>query len=158
MSSTKQKRLIFISGAKKGLGFLVVKKLVEEGSTNSNDIILLGSRDLKRGEEALQKLGSPSNVHVLQVNTSSEESIVQAANEIKQKYGGQLDLIINKASIASTSTSVDKVEEIFLTNYDGMKAANKHLIPLLRDNGRVVNVASELGVLALNAASKDLQN
>ena len=157
MSSTKQERVIFISGANKGLGFLVVKKLLAASSTNNNDIILLGSRDLQRGQEALKQLGSPSNVHLLQVDTSSKESIAHATDEIKQKYGGQLDIIINNAGIASAATSLEKAREMLLTNYYGVKTVNEYLIPLLCNNGRIVNVASELGAWALNGASKDLQ-
>ncbi|CAF4406109.1 unnamed protein product, partial [Adineta steineri] len=93
MSSKQQKkRVILVTGANKGLGFEVIKKLLEESST-SNNLILLGSRDLKRGQDALLELGSPSNVHVLQLDTSSAESIARATNEIKQKYGGHLDVL-----------------------------------------------------------------
>ncbi|CAF4264724.1 unnamed protein product, partial [Adineta steineri] len=66
MSSAKQ-RVILVTGANKGIGFEVIKKLLEESSASSNNLILLGSRDLKRGQDALLQLGSPSNVHVLQL-------------------------------------------------------------------------------------------
>ncbi|CAF4234273.1 unnamed protein product [Adineta steineri] len=73
MSSAKQQqRVILITGANKGIGFEVIKKLLEEPSSSTNNLILLGSRDLKRGQDALVKLGSPSNVHMLQLDTSSE--------------------------------------------------------------------------------------
>lgn len=157
MSSIGQQRVILITGANKGIGYAVVKKLVQQPSINSNDIILLGSRDLKRGQDALKELGSPSNVHVLQLDTSSKESIARATNEIKQKYGGYLDLIINNAGITPKDKTVQAARETFATNYYGIKILNEHLIPLLRENGRVVNVSSRAGALALYGISKDLQ-
>jgi len=99
MSSTEQQRVILITGANKGVGFAVVKKFVQQSPDKNNDSILLGSRDVKRGQNALTQLGSPSNVYLLQLDTSSNESIARATNEIKQKYGGQLDIIINNAGI-----------------------------------------------------------
>jgi carbonyl reductase 1 len=69
-----------------------------------------------------------------------------------------LDIIINNAGIASIDSSLEKAQEMFLTNYYGVKFVNEYLIPLLRDNGRVVNVASESGASTLNRVSKDLQN
>jgi len=49
LSTTEQKRVILITGANKGIGFEIVKKLVQQPSSNNNDVIILGSRDLKRG-------------------------------------------------------------------------------------------------------------
>lgn len=155
MSSTKQQRVILVTGANKGIGLAVVKKLVEQSS--NDDIILLGSRDFKRGEDALKQLDSPSNVHVLQLDTSCSGSIVRATNEIKQKYGGQLDVIINNAGIAPKNKSVEAARETFATNYYGIKILNEHLIPLLRENGRIINVASRVGAVVLHGISKDLQ-
>ncbi|UJR06903.1 hypothetical protein I4U23_011193 [Adineta vaga] len=161
MSSTKQQqqRVILITGANKGLGFEVIKKLIKEPSSSSNnDLILLGSRDLKRGQDALTQLGSPSNVHLLQLDTSSPESISRAANEIKQKYGGQLDILINNAGISKMETTVDSARETFATNYYGIKFLNKHFSPLIKENGRIINVSSEVGAWTLHEMSSDLQN
>jgi NAD(P)-dependent dehydrogenase (short-subunit alcohol dehydrogenase family) len=82
MSSTHQKRVILVTGANRGIGFLVVKKLASESI--SDNIILLGCRDLHRGQNALIQLGSPPNVHLLQLDTSSRNSIADATEEIKQ--------------------------------------------------------------------------
>ncbi|CAF4157979.1 unnamed protein product, partial [Adineta steineri] len=131
-STNQQQRIILITGANKGIGFEVVKKLIEKPSSNSKDIILLGSRDVKRGEDALKQLGSPPNVHLLQLDTSSKESIATATNEIKQKYGGHLDVIINNAGIVPRDNTIQAARETQATNYYGVKMLNEHLIPLLR--------------------------
>jgi carbonyl reductase 1 len=157
MSSTKQQRIILVTGANKGIGFEVIKKLLEESSTSNNNLILLGSRDLTRGQDALVKLGSPSNVHVLQLDTSSAESIARATDEIKQKYGGQLDVLINNAGIATTDNSIEGMQNVFGTNYYGVKMVNKQLFPLIRENGRVVNVSSQVGAWTLHEMSNEIQ-
>ena len=157
MSSTKQQRTILITGANKGLGFEVVKKLLKDASS-SNDRILLGSRDVKRGEEAIRKLGSPSNVHLLQLDTSSPDSITHAINEIKQKHGGQLDILINNAGIGKQGDTAEVAREIFATNYYGVNALNEQASPLIRENGRIVNVASEVGAWTLHDMSSQLQS
>ncbi|CAF3797795.1 unnamed protein product [Rotaria sp. Silwood1] len=156
MSSTNQQRVILVTGANKGIGFEVVKKLVKESPINNN-IILLGSRDLKRGQDALVRLGSPTNVYLLQIDISSRDSIAHATDEIKCKYGGQLDILINNAAIGELELTVESAREVFSINYYGMKTLNEHLFPLVRDNGRVINVASACGPNMLFEASKDLQ-
>jgi carbonyl reductase 1 len=145
-----------VTGANKGIGFWIVKKLVEQSSSDET-VILLGSRDLKRGQDALNKLGSPVNVYLLRLDTSSLESIVQAIDEIKQKHGGQLDVIINNAGISMKELSVDAVRQTFTTNYYGIKLLNEHLMPFLRENGRIINVSSQVGPMTLYGTSKDIQ-
>lgn len=157
MSSTNSERIILITGGNKGLGFEVIKKLVNDKSKSKNDLILLGSRDLKRGEDAIKQLGSPSNVHLIQLDTSSLESIKNVTNEIKQKYGGKLDILINNAAIASRETTSDVAKQTFATNYYGIKLLNKHLSPFIRENGRIINVSSEVGAWTLYQTSENLQ-
>jgi carbonyl reductase 1 len=156
MSSAKQQRVILVTGGNRGIGFEVVKKFVEE-SGQSNNVILLGCRDLKRGEDALVRLGSPSNVHLLELDTSSSKSITQATEQIKEKYGGQLDVIINNAAVVLLGTNIDDARKSFAINYYGVKLLNESLFPLIRENGRVVNVVSAGGAWILHEASKDLQ-
>jgi NAD(P)-dependent dehydrogenase (short-subunit alcohol dehydrogenase family) len=158
MSSKNQQRVILVTGANKGLGFEVVKKLVKQTSSSNNDLILLGSRDLQRGQEAIVKLGSPSNVRLIQLDTSSPDSIARATNEIKQKYGGKLDIVINNAGIGKVEKTADVAREIFATNYYGIKLLNQHLSPLIQENGRIINVASEIGAWTLHEMSNNLQN
>ncbi|CAF3700118.1 unnamed protein product [Rotaria socialis] len=154
----KLQRTILVTGGNKGIGFEVIKKLIKQPSSINDDLILLGSRDLKRGEDALSQLGSPTNVHLLQLDTLSKESISFATNEIKQKYGGQLDVIINNAGIAPTDESVEEARKTLATNYYGVKLLNDNLIPFLSDHGRVINVASGIGPMVLGYVSKDLQD
>ncbi|CAF1245719.1 unnamed protein product [Adineta ricciae] len=82
--STEKQHVILVTGANKGIGFEVMKKLLKSFSKENKDLILLGSRDLKRGEDAFHSLSSPSNVHVLQLDTSSSESIDRATQKIKE--------------------------------------------------------------------------
>ena len=156
MSSIDQSRVILVTGANKGIGFCIVKKLATDSSTNT--IILLGSRDIKRGEDALVQLNSPPNVHVLQLDTSSKESIIHAIEEIKEKYGGQLDVVINNAGISTTEITVNAARELFKTNYYGIKMLNEYILPLMRQNGRIINVSSRVGTIILQEASKELQH
>ncbi|CAF1416642.1 unnamed protein product [Rotaria sordida] len=156
MSSTSQQRVILVTGANKGIGFEVVKKLAKESPINNN-IILLGCRDLKRGQDALVRLGSPSNIYLLQLDISSRDSIARATDEIKCKYGGQLNIVINNAATGELELTVESAREMFSINYYGIKTLNEHLLPLIQENGRVINVASACGSILLFEASKDLQ-
>ena len=149
-----QQRVFLVTGANKGIGFEIVKKL----STNHpGDLILLGSRDQTRGDEALIQLGSPSNVKALQLDVSSKQSIEQAKKEIQNKYGGYLDVLINNAGIGTVGLQIKQLQDTFNTNFYGVKYMNEAMSPLLRDNGRIVNVSSGAAAAALKYCSQDLK-
>jgi len=149
-----QQRVFLVTGANKGIGFEVVKKL---SAKHPNDLILLGSRDEKRGKEALIQLGSPSNVKVLVLDVSSKSSIEQAKKEIINKYHGHIDVLINNAGIITDKLALKQLQEVFNTNFYGVKNMNDTLSPLLRNNGRIVNVSSTLGAVALKHCSEELK-
>lgn len=153
-----QPTVILVTGANRGLGFEVVKKLVAVSIDPQKTIILFASRDIERGKEAISRLGSPPNVCLLQLDTSSRDSIIHATNEIKEKYNGYLDVIINNAGIGTREKTIDAARQVFATNYYGVKTLNEYMCPLLRENGRIVNVSSEVGSWVLHCASNDLQN
>ena len=148
------RQVFLVTGANKGIGYEVVKKL---SAKHPNGLVLLGSRDQKRGEEALTKLGSPSNVAVIVVDTTSKESIERAKEEIQKKYGGHLDVIINNAGVAGSELGLKSLKDTFNTNFHGVKQMNDTMSPLLRDNGRIVNVSSGAGALSLRHCSEELK-
>ncbi|CAF4165876.1 unnamed protein product [Rotaria sp. Silwood2] len=158
MSSTMKPTVVLVTGANRGLGFEVVKKLVATSTDPNKIIILLGSRNLQRGQEAISRLGSPPNVHLLQLDTSSQDSIARATKEIEEKYNGYLNVLINNAGISKRERRIDVAREIFATNYYGVKMVNEYMFPLLGENARIVNVSSEIGSWTLYKASSDLQN
>ena len=154
MSTLKQRRAILVTGANKGIGFHIVKKLLND---DVDSVILLGTRDLTRGQNALDNLGNPSNVHLLQLDMSSTESIQQAVEEIKTKYPNQLDVVINNAGINLQELTIEAARTTFAVNYYGIKQLNELLQPLINENARIVNVSSQLGPMVLDQVSKDLQ-
>ncbi|CAF1640415.1 unnamed protein product [Adineta ricciae] len=157
MSSTKeQQRVILVTGANKGIGFYVIKRLLDR-SESANTTILLGSRDLDRGQNAIEQLGSPSNVHVLQLDVSSAQSIHQAVNTIKEKYDGHLDVLINNAGVLNSDMTVDAARQAFAVNYYGVKTLNEQMLPIIREDGRIINVSSQMGPMGLYESSIELQ-
>lgn len=153
--SADNQRVFLVTGANNGIGFEVVKKLATK---QPNDIILLGCRDQKRGDDALVQLGSPSNVKTLLVETSSPESIKHAKEEIQKKYGGKLDVLINNAGISLLGLDSKTLKTLLDTNYYGVKNMNETFFPLIRDNGRVVNVSSGAASQVMGFCPQELKD
>jgi len=147
---------ILITGANKGIGLATVRKLLESfGDT----YVLLGSRDLTRGKEALENLlnGNPEfkdRIYLVQIDVEKDDSVNSAAEEVGKTFGktpGTLFGIVNNAGIGN---SVDGLDKILQVNTYGPKRVCDAFIPLLdSSHGRIVNVTSASGPIFLSGSS-----
>ena len=152
----QHKKVALISGANKGIGLETARQLGKQGVT-----VLLGSRDLARGEAAVAEL-SQDGVEALAVKLDVEqaEEVMAAAAMIEAKFG-VLDVLVNNAgrlieSLQDNSTltiSEQDLRATFETNFFAVVRLTNAMLPLLRKSaaGRIVNVSSILGSLTLHA-------
>ncbi|WP_044240837.1 SDR family oxidoreductase [Chondromyces apiculatus] len=148
------KRVALITGANKGIGFEVARSLGEAGLT-----VLLGARDAGRGEEAAKKLRDQGfDARFLHIDVAQSETIKAAAATIGAEFK-RLDVLVNNAGIIDradgppSTADVGAVRRVFETNFFGALEVTQAMLPLLKASsaGRIVNVSSGLGSLALNA-------
>jgi NAD(P)-dependent dehydrogenase (short-subunit alcohol dehydrogenase family) len=141
-----------VTGGNKGIGLEICRQLARKGHT-----VLLGSRDLKRGEEAAAKLrGDKLDVTAVKLDMQDAATFDAARDIIAAKYG-RLDVLVNNAAIGedwqtnAATVAVDTVRKTFEVNVFALIDLTQRLLPLLRKSqgGRVVNQSSQLGSLTL---------
>jgi NAD(P)-dependent dehydrogenase (short-subunit alcohol dehydrogenase family) len=163
----EKRRIALITGANQGVGLQVAKELAAK-----EVVVLLGSRNLARGEEAAKTI--PGEVRALQLDVTDRGSIAAAAERIRGELG-RLDLLVNNAAISNTrkeqlglslrdyakislasSASLDEVRAVWETNVFGVLAVYQAMLPLLRESpcARIVNVSSGVGSMTTNADPK----
>jgi len=152
------KKVAFISGANRGIGFETAKKLAEIGVK-----VILGSRDLKKGENAVKELSSLGiEADLVQYDAFDLDAPKKIYDYIRKKYK-KLDILINNAGVLLTgnlfvtnsSTVSDKdVKDTFQTNLFSVISLTQKLLPLIKksDAGRIVNVSTLLSSLTLHSA------
>ena len=157
------KRVALVTGANQGIGFQIAKDLVGHGFT-----VLVGSRNLERGEAAAREVGA--DARALQLDVTDQASIAAAAARIREEFG-RLDVLVNNAAISNTTmrpdlsvedyskstrasnVSLEEVRTIWETNVFGVLAVTQAMMPLLREApaARIVNVSSGVGSLTRNS-------
>lgn len=152
------KPVALVTGANKGIGQQIAKELLTKGFT-----VLVGSRDLAKGEGVANEMGA--DAYAIQLDVTKEASINAAFERIKQEFG-RLDVLVNNAGVShagelgtpfetilkSTRMSVvslDEVRTVFEVNVFGVIAVTQAMLPLLREApaGRIVNLSSGAGSL-----------
>ncbi len=146
-------RVALVTGANKGIGLEIARQLAQAGV-----LVILGARDPGRAGAAVEDLSSQGlAVRSVPLDLTDPASIAAAAEAIGAEHG-RLDILVNNAGIVDagdgppSASSPEAVRRILDTNFVGTLAVTQAMLPLLRRSpaGRIVNLSSSLGSLALN--------
>jgi len=150
---THLNRIALVTGANKGIGLEIARQLGEAGVT-----VLVGARDPGRGKTAAAALSAQGlAAEFVPLDVTDADSVAAAARQIEAEHG-RLDILVNNAGIVDPAdgppsmASTAAVRRIFDTNFFGTLVVVQAMLPLLRRSatGRIVNLASSIGSLAVN--------
>lgn len=151
-------RRVLITGANKGIGRATVAAALE---SDPECLVLLGARSLERGKAAKEELcdgrsGWAERVEVLQLDVTDEASVKAAAATVAERYGPAAPLygIVNNAGIGLGSADLATILDV---NTRGPKRVVDAFLPLLQEDGRIVNVSSASGPMFVSACSEARQ-
>lgn len=154
---TTVNRIALVTGGNKGIGLEISRNLLSAGCT-----VFLGARNGERGHQAVRQLEQAGHrdVYFVKIDVTKQDTITSAARLIEDRYN-RLDILINNAGVNPRGdglpgvADVGVVQEVFDTNFLGALRVAQTMLPLLRKSvaGRIVNVSSGLGSIAMNSDS-----
>lgn len=137
-------KIVLITGANKGIGFGIAKALLENAPEFTK--IILTARNPELGQQALASLGNSERFDFFKLDVQSIEDIRNCALFVQQNYG-KIDVLINNAGWAAKGDDFneDIVNTTIGVNFYGIKHMTEAFIPLLNENGHIVNISSTCG-------------
>ncbi|WFP74816.1 SDR family NAD(P)-dependent oxidoreductase [Mesorhizobium sp. WSM4906] len=141
-------KVALVTGGNRGIGLETARQLAGLGFT-----VLIGVRDLAKGEAAASKLGG--KVEAIALDVAAPDAAARAAAEVERRFG-RLDVLVNNAAVhydpsaRALRPDWSVIREAFETNVFGAWRVAVAFAPLLgaSGHGRLVNVSSEGGSLA----------
>ncbi|ODQ52173.1 NAD(P)-binding protein [Saitoella complicata NRRL Y-17804] len=164
-------KVIVVTGANKGIGAAIVKKLLTQPHTPGapTRIIYLTARDPALGHATYTSLLTLRSPHAIIKFHALDITSTESCEEFKkflQVTHGYVDVLVNNAGVAWKGDAFDEevVRGTLAVNFYGTIRVTTILLPLLRATGRearIVNISSGSGMLvrlrdpALRAAFRD---
>lgn len=130
-----------VTGANKGIGYEIAKNLLQQGYT-----VLVGARNVERGEKAVSALKSFGDVHLQIIDVSNITELPRIAKEIIINYP-DFSLLVNNAGIPGDMSkpawefTVAELQATHVTDFIGPYELSRSLLPILEKNeGQIFNV------------------
>lgn len=146
-------RNILVSGANRGIGLGLVKRLTAEIYPTR---VLMACRDLSKGQEALRRLSqekvNTQNIHLIKLDLMDPSTFQEPINFIRTRPM-QLDVIVNNAAINmfndGRNFNAEKAELTLACNlFNQIELTNRLLDELcIRPGGKIINISSTVGSL-----------
>src|SRR5262245_53219430 len=144
-------KVVLVTGSSRGMGAAFLEAFARAGA-----VCLLNYFDDPSGQNrkdaddtAARLRGHGATVHLLEADVSKFESVEGMMKKVTELTGG-LDILVNNAGILRDRT-VKKMtpgewHSVLETNLDGVFYCSKVGAEVMRDGGRIVNIASISGV------------
>ncbi|WP_170786987.1 SDR family oxidoreductase [Ruegeria lacuscaerulensis] len=147
-------RIALVTGANRGIGKEVSLQLARDHGMK----VLMGARDLAKGQAAADEIGY--GAEALQLDVSNPDSVAAAFFLTIESVYGRLDVLVNNAGVDYDTdqqvhhADLDRVRQAFDTNLFGPWETTIAAVPLLQRGAaaRIVNVSSGAGSLTSMSA------
>jgi len=138
-----ENKIALVTGARRGIGEGIAKKLAEEGAKVV--VTDINEDDCKKVAEEIEKDGGEAMA--LKLDVTDKENIQKVINKVKDEFG-VIDILVNNAGIALMEEpekyDIETVEKVLDVNLKGSLAMAYAVLPdMVEQNyGKIVNIAS----------------
>lgn len=141
------KKVILVTGASRGIGNNIAKKLAHE-----NIVIANYNKSKEKAISLKEELKKDNiNIDIIKADVSNRKEVKEMVNQIIDKYG-KIDVLINNAGISQyklfTDITDDEWEEVMSVNLKSNFIVTQEVVKNMISNkkGLIINISSIWGV------------
>jgi 3-oxoacyl-[acyl-carrier protein] reductase len=143
-------QVALVTGSSRGIGAEILRGFSKAGASCVLHFWDDPDGTNRRDAEALVAQLPAGMVRMLAADVREAEQVAQLMAEVKAAFGG-IDVLVNNAGILKDRTlrkmTLDEWHAVIQTNLTGVFHCCKYGVEILRDGGRVVNIASVAGLV-----------
>lgn len=145
-------KVVLVTGGSRGMGAAITTAFARAKATCLVNYFADPEGANRRDAEALARdlAQFKSPVHLFEADVRDYAAVGRMMKEIQNRVGG-IDILVNNAGVARDRTmkkmSLEEWHSVVDTNLDGVFFTCKEGAEILRDGGRIVNIASIAGVV-----------
>ena len=139
-------KIAIITGGGQGIGRTYAIKFAEEGAK-----VIIADISKDKPQAVIDEIISKGyEANAFQTDITIEESTIELARKVTEKYG-RIDILINNAAIFST-IKIKPIEDLTVAEWDSLMAVNlkglfltcKAVIPVMKaqKKGKIINISS----------------
>jgi ketoreductase len=133
-----------VTGGGRGIGKAIARTFVLHGATT-----VICSRSQKDIDQTAGELGRDGGrVIARRLDVRKREMFPELADFVA-KAVGKVDILVNNSGISGMTPMLAPDDELWFdiidTNLNGMYLATRYLLPLIPEQGRIINISSVLG-------------
>ena len=142
-------KVALVTGGSRGIGAGIARELASHGArTIVNYVADLQGRNLADAQAVASEIGAT----LIQCDVGDDNQVAAMMAQVRQEFGG-LDILVNNAGIIRDRTLVkmshEEWDSVIRVNLTGTFNCLHHAVPILRADGRVVNLSSVTGIMGL---------
>jgi 3-oxoacyl-[acyl-carrier protein] reductase len=150
-------KVVLVTGSSRGIGAAILSAFSRAGATCVlhfwDDPDGANRKDADALAAQLNSAKGAPPVHIHGADVRNAQQIEALMKQVKETCGG-LDILVNNAGIIRDRTlkkmTLDEWHAVIQTNLDGVFHSCKFGVEILRDGGRVVNIASVAGLVGFH--------
>lgn len=143
-------KVAIVTGASRGLGEGIARRLAEEGAA----VVCADLLDASRVAASLPIAPSGAKPIAVELDVTNTGQVDSVINEVAERYG-RLDILANNAGVAQPiadciDTTDEVFERVFAVNVKGVFACSRSAAHVMKKQnwGRIINTSSQTGKVA----------
>ena len=134
-----------VTGASRGIGKAIALEL---GKNNAN-VIINYNHSQTEAERVVKEVRSYGGRSIaIKADVSSFDEVSMMAEQIQKEFS-KIDILVNNAGIIRDRSlgkmSLDEWHSVIDTNLNSIFYVTKQMLPMLKENGRIINISSIVG-------------
>jgi 3-oxoacyl-[acyl-carrier protein] reductase len=156
MNAPLKNKIALVTGGARGIGAAIALNLARDGA----DVVISYSSSADKANALVKEMKALGvRAAAFRADQADQAQVVSLVKQTVEQFG-KLDILVNNAGVMIVGGVADPVDAAsvanqYAVNVLGVTTAVRTAVPLMNDNGRIINIGSGLGERATWAGTGD---